>query len=134
MLPYFNPEKPVADFECVAAFILASVGRAVSEIAKIFYSEYLYSAEYNMIRNPTFGVCQMNRYHLVLTTNPIERLSWCDYYVVYCDGGLKKISVLPPAFTGTNAWILWSYFASVEYAAGLDTWIWLGYFVPPISV
>ncbi|MHA1645300.1 MAG: hypothetical protein ACTSV0_09735 [Candidatus Freyarchaeota archaeon] len=75
--------------------VLYAAGVLASEVAEIILREYLYAATYNYERDPTYGICTMERYHIIYTTNPIEQWSWTNFHVVYCDGGVKQISPFP---------------------------------------
>ncbi|MHA1362955.1 MAG: hypothetical protein ACTSP1_10600 [Candidatus Freyarchaeota archaeon] len=112
--------------------ILYVAGVAVGAAGNIIYNEYLYSAEYNLARNSTFGVCQMGRYHLVLSYSPYESLSWCNFHVVYCDGGVKQVLPVTGVYymTSNQASIFANYFIAINNAVGFEHWVWLGYYVP----
>ncbi|MFB0561131.1 MAG: hypothetical protein ACETWM_07940 [Candidatus Lokiarchaeia archaeon] len=89
----WQPEAAAAIAIAGAALVVA--GETARVIAQIIYNEYLYSAAYNLARDPTFGICTMDRWHLIYTMNPVEQVSWTNFFVVYCDGGVKQIAPFP---------------------------------------
>ncbi|MEM2144713.1 MAG: hypothetical protein QW279_05095 [Candidatus Jordarchaeaceae archaeon] len=116
----------------VTTAALYVAGVVANYMANIIYNEYLYSVEYNTARNLTFGVCQMERYHLVLSSNPYEYLSWFTLNVAYYDGGVKQVLPLAGVYYMdiSQAWTYCSYFIAINNAVGFDHWVWLGPYIP----
>lgn len=90
-----TPAAPAGAALGIMSGILTLAGVVASVAGTIILNEYLYSAAYNYARDPTFGICTMDRHHLIYTTNPVELWSWSTFHVVYCDGGVKQISPFP---------------------------------------
>jgi hypothetical protein len=112
--------------------ILLVSGVVAEALGTLVYNEYLYSAEYNLARDPTFGVCTMSRFHIIYTTNPIEQWSWTTFHVVYCDGGVKQISPLWGVYymTWEQALGITSFLNAINSYCGFEHWVWLGPYIP----
>ncbi|MEM3561865.1 MAG: hypothetical protein QXR19_01430 [Candidatus Jordarchaeaceae archaeon] len=123
---------PASAVLTVVATILGGADFAFQEVANIILREYLYAATYNSVRDPLWGICTMERYHIVYTTNPVEYWSWTNFHVAYCDGGVKQISPFPSGIyhmSWNEALTIVNFFAWVNSYCGFEHWVWLGPYV-----
>ncbi len=131
----FTPAAEVGAALEVMSGILGLAGVVASVAGTIILNEYLYAAAYNYARDPTFGICTMDRHHLIYAFNPYGRLSWSNFHVVYCDGGVKQISPFPVGVYYYEEWwqvlTIVDFFTWINSNYGFEHWVWLGPYVPP---
>ncbi|MGQ9720951.1 MAG: hypothetical protein ACUVXA_06460 [Candidatus Jordarchaeum sp.] len=130
-----TPAAPAGAALGIMSGILTLAGVVASVAGTIILNEYLYSAAYNYARDPTFGICTMDRHHLIYTTNPVELWSWSTFHVVYCDGGVKQISPFPVGVYYYTEWwqalTIVNFFTWISSNFGFEHWVWMGPYVPP---